>query len=65
MVSILQQYRLRLVISCNLEIYHFKILIFNFNGKSGCVQHLKYVLDLVVKLPQDGTLVSKHVGVGT
>jgi hypothetical protein len=47
---------------CSLEFQRFQT--FNFYE-----EHLNYVLDprkfVVEKLPDDGTLVSKHVGVGT
>ena len=53
-------------------IHNFNILISlicNFNDECESDQHLKYVSVLrnfvVIKLPEDGTLVPKHVGAGT
>jgi len=51
----------------NMIIQNFKIC--NYHDESKGDLHLKYVLDLrcfvVNKLPGDGTVVPKHVGVGT
>ena len=52
---------------CNLEFQHLKT--FNFYDESDGDWHLKYALALRVflfnKLPEDGTLVPKHVAAGT
>jgi len=64
---LLPQYGRVPVNMCKLEFYHIKT--FNFYDESEGDKHLKYVLDLrpfvVNKLPDDGTLVPKHVGVDT
>ena len=61
----LQQYRLVPVNMRNLQFQHAET--FNFYDESEGDWHLKYVLDLrpfvVNKLPDDGTVVPKRVGV--
>jgi hypothetical protein len=67
MFLLLQQYKLVLVNLSNLQFQHFKT--FNFYYETESLWNLTYVLDLRVfvfnKLPEDGTVVPKHVAAGT